>query len=203
MKSSIHLLIGVKLYYKFEWGMIMRIYDLAYLAVRVLAVWLFISAVNQVITLFNVTVPIYTQTFDLQERYMELILLVVAPALLILIGSIVLWKMAGRLAGALIPADANKTEADSDVNHAVRRDLEGFVLSVVGLILFIVSFTSFLRLGAISFYYWDGEFYQVRNSNMASFIAAGIRSLIGIVLLVKAEGFAILLRKIRSIGMRK
>ncbi len=190
----------------------MRIYDLAYLAVRVLAIWLFVSGLNQAVSLLNGSLPIFVKTFELYEIYPGMALVGIAPIALLIAGSVVMWMMTKRLAGWLVPRGARKDAAaadsefgaggDAEASHAVRlKDMEGFVLAVIGLILFIVSFAGFVRLGLISIYYESGDYVFVRNSNLSSLVELGIRCVVGIMLMVKAEGFALALRKIRAIGL--
>lgn len=180
----------------------MSIRDLAYLSVRIIAVYLFILGLSQLVDLLNVTLPVYSRTFQLEEMYAELILIGVVPMLIFFVGSIVAWFLAGRLSRMMVPAvdvgEGNKVSAASPL-----REMEGFVLCVVGLVLFIVSFANLVSL-IVTYTYWgDGDFTFVWRSNIAVLVEIGIRCLIGIILLVKAEGFAKLLRKIRGFGMAK
>jgi hypothetical protein len=190
-------------------GIEMSIRDLAYLSVRIIAIYLFIQGLSQLVDLLNVTLPVYSQTFQLYNQsfqlegmYADLILIGIVPMLIFFIGSIVAWFLAGRLSIRMIPA-VHVEEGDNDSAVSPLREMEGFVLSVVGLILFIVSFANFVRL-IVTYSYWEGgEFAFVWRSNMAVLVEMGIRCLIGVILLVKAEGFAKLLRKIRGLGMAK
>jgi hypothetical protein len=75
-------------------------------------------------------------------------------------------------------------------------------LSVIGLILAILSITNLVRLVMDYINIKNQQIQFNRQGYLFTIIEQGIRFLIGIVLLLKAEGFALLLRKIRSFGLK-
>lgn len=176
----------------------MKIRELAFLAVRILGIYLFVIGLKQLVDLLQVTGSTYLEWLQHEISFMEVFLLVGFPALVLFIGGILLWIFAKPLSKCLVLKNCTESE-----NTWQTRDIEGFVLSVVGLILIALSLPSLVRLVINYINIASQEVRFDRMPHVYPIIEQGIRFILGLVLLLKAEGFALILRKIRSIGTKQ
>lgn len=176
----------------------MKLKDLAYLAVRILSIYLFLLGLSKIVEVLNIAVPTYLQVIDYNISFLEVFLVVGVPGFILILFSMILWLFAEKLSVYLIPKNAEETEYSVQA-----KDLEGFVLSLVGLILMILSFTMMVRQGMNYNNMAKHAMQFDREGFIFTFTEEVIRFLIGIILLFKAEGFALLLRKIRNMGLKR
>lgn len=169
----------------------MNLRGLAFLAIRVLAIYVVVLGIRQVANLVDVALPMYMHMTDLNLAQ-ALTIVGVSPLLLWAVG-ISLWLMANRWSKRIIPAAESRTET------AIRSaDPESFVLSVVGLVIAILAVTDWIQsvLALVSIsnqgVHFDRQSYYYRFAGQAIEIAFGL------VLILKARGIAALLRKIRQ-----
>lgn len=175
----------------------MKIRELAFLAVRILGIYLFVLGLKQLVDLLQLTGSTYLQWLEHEVTFMEVFLFIGLPSLILLIGGIVLWIFAKPISKSLILKDSTESES-----HWQMREIEGFVLSVVGLLLVVWSLPTMTRM-IVNYINIAGQ--EVRFDKMSyiyPIIEQGIRFLIGLLLLLKAEGFALILRKIRNKGSK-
>lgn len=176
----------------------MKIRELAYLAIRIFAVYLFVQGISHLVNLLSFTLPTYVQLLKIDVSYSEVFLVTGSPILILFISSVLLWVFAERLSGFLIPKQSSESARTVQFQQ-----IEGFVLSVVGLLIAIHAFTNLL---ATIFNYVNILSQGFRVDGTEHLISIGgqaILLIVGIVLLFRAEGFAYLLRKIRNFGMDK
>ena len=181
----------------------MKINDLAYLTLRVAAIYLFIMGIGHLVDLLQFSLPAYLQVMERGTTYGEVFLIVGVPVLLLLICGFLLWVLAPKLAKYLVPASAASAGISESGATAQTKNIEGFVLAVVGLILFILSFTGVVR-GALNYFNMLSQDIEFNRLQYIYFLGEqAVRFVLGVILLVKAEGFALLLRKIRNAGLSK
>lgn len=173
----------------------MKLRGIAFLAVRVIAIYLFIMGVNHLINLIEYTIPAFFQFMKRDTNVFELFLLIGLPALILLFCGIFMWMCAEKISLYLIPRALLEEEIEGGFRS---KQIEGFVLSVIGLILLISSSTSLVRM-LIQYFTIQGQgltFNQLGYES--SLVEQIIRVILGILLLVKAEVFAQWLRKLRA-----
>ncbi|MCM3633695.1 hypothetical protein [Paenibacillus camelliae] len=177
-----------------------KLNELSYLIIRVLAIVFFLFGLNHLMNLLEFSIPSYMSIVDYLS-FFEAFLMVGIPACILIIVSIVMWLLAGRISSLLLPKVA---PAEQELNIVHVKYLEGYILAVVGLLLAVFSFTSMLRLVLTYFVIPTEQGFAFTNQvQLYSIVEQGLRFIIGIVLFVKAEGFARLLRKIRSVGLKE
>ena len=175
----------------------MRIRDLSFLAIRILSVYTFLLGISQLVTLLNYSIPAYLHVVEDNTTYSELFLIIGLPAFAVILCGVVLWLFAKKLSRYLIPKNSRESEAAVKI-----KEIEGFVLSVIGLILIIISFGVIVRI-SLNYLYLTMQDFQYEKLSLLYVLAEQvIRFVIGIILLVKAEGFALILRKVRSFGLK-
>jgi hypothetical protein len=177
--------------------MTMKLSELSYLAVRILAIYLFITGINHLVDTLNLAIPTYLQIIDHDTTYLELLLIVGIPTFILIIGGIILWFLSEKISMYLVSKRPSKLE-----NTIQAKGIEGFVLSVVGLILVVFSFSSIVRISMNYIHLTYQEFEINKLSFLYTFSEQLIRFIIGMILLIKAQGFALLLRKIRGLGLK-
>lgn len=171
----------------------MKIRELAFLAIRVLAVYFFALGLNHLVAYLDYSLPAYLQVLGDDASYAEVFLLVGIPSILLLLISVALWLSAGKLSRFLVPSNSGEEESSPSF-----RGIEAFVLAVVGLVLAILSFSSLARI-LLNYANMEGQrLYIDHRSFYIALAEQVIRLLLGIVLILKAQGFAKLLRKIRG-----
>lgn len=177
----------------------MNIRDLSFLAVRVLSIYLFILTLKHLVGLLDFAVPTYLQLMGNDIAYAKVFLAVGVPVFVMMFGGIVLWMLAGKLSKWLVPNDSSAAEAQSTIRL---KEMEGIVLSIVGLIILILSLASMvnLLLNYISVIKQDVRFDN--RGYMYSIAEQVIRIAAGCLLLYKAEGIAAFLRNIRNLGLK-
>ncbi len=175
----------------------MKLREISYLAVRMLSIYVFFLGINHLVNLLNFSIPVYLQVLEDNTTYSEVILIVIIPALFLIICSLVLWFQADKLSRFLIPKNSDESEHSPQI-----KELEGYILSIVGLILVILSFSAIVRISMNYYYLLDQEFRFDRKSHLYTFAEQSIRFVFGIILLLKAEGLAMTLRKIRNLGLK-
>ncbi len=171
----------------------MTIRELAYLAIRVMAVYFFVLGLNHLVNYLDFALPAYLQVLGEDTSYGKVFLLVGVPSILLLVISVALWLSAGKLSRSLVPSRSGENETSPSF-----RGVEAFVLAVVGLVLAILAITTLARM-LLNYANMDAQNLYIDNRSFyISLVEQGIRLVLGIVLTVKAEGFAQLLRKIRG-----
>lgn len=175
----------------------MKLRDLSYLAVRILSIYVFFLGINHLVNLLNFSLPVYLQVIEDDTTYLELLSFVILPAVFLILCGIVLWFFADKLSRFLIPRNSDGSELTSGI-----KGIEGFILSVAGLVIVIFSFSTIVRMSLSYIYMTNQEFQLDRISLMYTFIEQLIRLVIGMILLFKAEGLALTLRKIRDLGLK-
>lgn len=178
----------------------MTLHDLSYLCIKVLAIVLFLLGLNHVMNLIEFSIPSYMQIID-HISFVEAFLMVGLPACFLIVLSVVMWFTARRLSTYLLPKAVVNEEAAETVTV---KPLEGYILAVIGLLLAIFSFSAIIRMVMTYVVVSTEQGFAFTNKiQLYSIIEQGLRFVIGILLLVKAEGFARLLRKIRNLGLKE
>ena len=172
----------------------MNLRGLAFLALRLLAVYVVITGIRHAANLVDVTIPTYMQMAELN---VTLALLVVGiPTVLLWVVGILLWCSAEKWSGYLIPASVQAEKP------ALRNaEIESFALSVVGLIIAILSFFRLLQSVLSYISLLDQNVHVDSQSYFYNFAALAAELATGIILLLKSQGIAALLRKIRGAGL--
>jgi len=174
----------------------MKIRDLAFMAVRILSIYLFILGLNHFVNILEFALPTYMQVIESDTTYTEVFFVIGIPAFILLISSVVLWCLADKLSRFIIP----KSSSDSEGISIQSKQIEGFVLSVIGLVLLVLSFTSIIRMILSYTNLMDQGIFSDKLGFIYYLVEQVIRFLLGLILLFKAEGFALMLRKIRKLG---
>ncbi|WP_256759327.1 hypothetical protein [Cohnella sp. WQ 127256] len=174
----------------------MTIRELAFLALRVLSIYLFILGLSHLTSLLDFTIPTYLQVIEHDTTYAEVFLIIGIPTFVLLVGGVILWIFAEKLSSYMVP------KSSTGSGNFPTKELEGFVLSVIGLILLILSFTSIVRLSMSYIHLINQEIGFDRKTYIYPLVEQAIRLLIGIILLFKAEGLALMLRKTRNLGLK-
>lgn len=178
----------------------MKLQHISYLFVKVIAIVLFLLGLNQLMNLIQYSIPSYLQIIN-NLSFFEAFLMVGLPACFLIIVSIIIWFSAGKVSAYLVPKEVQDEKAANIVNV---KQLEGYILAVIGLLLVVFSFSTIIRM-VLTYVVIPTEqgFAFTNQLQIYSMIEQGLRFIIGIVLLVKAEGFALLLRKIRGLGVKE
>ncbi len=169
----------------------MNLRGLAYLAIRVLAIYVFILGIRQAVTLANAAIPTYMQITDL--KIAQVYVIIGIPTLLLWIVGVLLWRSADRWSNRLVPA-ANGSPEPLE-RHA---DIESFVLSVVGLVLVILAAVNLIQSVLSFIWITNQEVHFDRQGYYFQFAGHAVEIVMGAVLLLKSNGIAALLRKIRQ-----
>ena len=178
----------------------MRLQHISYLCVKVIAIVIFLLGLNHLMNLIQYSIPSYMQIIE-HLSFFEAFLMVGFPACFLIVVSIILWFSANRLSVYLIPK-AEPTEESADTSGV--KQLEGYILAVIGLLLVVFSLTTIIRMLLTYTVFSTEQGFAVTNQiQLYSIVEQGLRFIIGLVLLVKAEGFARLLRKIRTLGVKE
>ena len=176
--------------------------DLGYLAIRVLAIYVFILGIEYLVSLFQYSMPFYLSLLKSDDHnYMDIVLVTGIPALLLIAISILMWSFADKLSSILAP---RQTKGTSDPENV--KAWESFVLSAVGMILVILSFSriSLVIMQIIRMESMTPEFAVYnRQEFLFSLTEQFIKFILGLILIFKADGLAYLLRKIRSLGFKQ
>ncbi|MFB9278393.1 hypothetical protein [Cohnella cellulosilytica] len=171
----------------------MKIGELSFLALRVLAIYFFVLGLNHLVNYLDYALPAYLQLLGDDTSYGRVFLLVGIPSILLLLISVALWLSAGKLSKFLVPPGSGEAESSSSF-----RGIEAFVLAAVGLVLAVLSVSSLARI-LLNYANMEGQrLYIDHRSFYIALAEQVIRLLLGIVLILKAEGFAKLLRTIRG-----
>jgi len=177
----------------------LKLHDLSYLCIRVLAIILFLLGLNHLANLLEFSIPSYMQIVDYLS-FFEAFLMVGLPACFLIVLSVVMWFSARRLSAYLLPKAVQAEEAAASFNA---KQLEGYILSVIGLLLVVFSFSAIIRMiMTYAVIPTEQGFAFTNKIQLYSIIEQGLRFVIGLLLLVKAEGFARLLRKVRNLGLK-
>lgn len=172
----------------------MNLRGLAFLALRLLAIYVAIMGIRHAVNLLDFSIATYMQVTDLDIA--QVMLIVCVPTILLWAVGVLLWCMAGKWSGHLVPASGETAEP------AIRNaDIESFVLSVAGLIIAVLSFFRLLQSVMTYVSFTSQDIYVDSQSYYYNFAAYALELILGVVLLLKSHGFASLLRKIRSAGL--
>ena len=172
----------------------MNLRGLAFLALRLLAIYVVFMGIQHAVNLLDFSIATYMQVTDLD--FTSALLIVSVPTLLIWAVGILLWCMAGKWSGYLVPASGEA------VKQAIRNtEIESFVLSVAGLIIVILSFFRLLQSVMSYVSLTRQDIYVDNQSYYYSFAVWAVELILGAVLLLKSQAFAVLLRKIRGAGL--
>lgn len=174
----------------------MKLRDLAYLAVRILSIYLMIQGLRHILNLIDFAIPTYLQLLE-DPSYFQVFLVIGIPAFVFIISGILLWFYAAKLSIYLIPKNS-----DDSVPTIQGKEIEEFILSVVGMIIVILSFSSLIRGLLIYISNAKQDFGFANRANIYNSIEQAIQLILGIALLLKSKGIALVLRKIRSAGLR-
>lgn len=172
----------------------MKIRDLAFMAIRILSIYLFVLGLNHLMNILEFALPTYMQVIESETTYTEVFFVIGIPAIILLVSSVVLWFAADKLSRFLIP----KGSSDPAGIHVQSKEIEGFVLSVIGLVLVVLSFSSLARIILNDINLMNQDLVSNRMGYIYSLIEQVIRFLLGLMLMFKAEGFAHMLRKMRT-----
>ncbi|WP_054955206.1 hypothetical protein [Paenibacillus dakarensis] len=174
----------------------MKLRGIAFLAVRLVSVYLFILGLNHLINLLEFALPTYLQIKS-NISYGDVLLMIGLPASIMIIAGIILWVFADSISKRLVPGSLSEVEAEGESGYR-SSEMEGFILSVVGLILLILSSTRLISL-LINYVNIRGQGVTFNEMGHVSTLAEQlIRIIIGIMLLLQAESFARWLRKLRN-----
>lgn len=174
----------------------MKIRDLAYLSIRVLAIYLFLLGCKQIFTLIDFTLPAYVGIPNFSSYFISMLIVLVIPSLIYVAASLTLWFLAKRISLLLI------VEGSEDAEFQGNKALEGFVLSMVGVVIVVLALSSFVKEGLLYLVYTNDVKYTFPKNQTYRVMEQAIRLILGVILVLKAEGFALILRKIRNAGLK-
>lgn len=177
---------------------------ISYLCIRVVALIVFLLGLHNLMSFFQISLPTYLQVINVNWSSFEIFLMAGLPACMLIIISIVLWLAAGKLSIVLLPKDAARQDSTIE-SIAHLRGIEAFVLGIIGLMLVIFSFTTLVRIISNHIVMVSHSDFGLINyqAHFSSYMEQGLRLVIGIALLVKADSATYLLHKIRRIGLKK
>lgn len=161
---------------------------------------MFLQGLNQTVVLLQFSLPTYLELIKYDASMWRVLIVSGIPACLIMIVSLILWFSAQKLALKLLPKGHKDTESSLPM-----KDIEAFVISIVGLILVVLSATTLLRLflSLLNSTAYSDSLNLTSSMHLYPLIEHLIRVIIGTVLLIKADGFALFLRKVRSLGLQR
>ncbi|MCM3340150.1 hypothetical protein M3650_16260 [Paenibacillus sp. MER TA 81-3] len=183
--------------------------SLAYVAVRLLALYFFITSIVQLSNVAQVSLPplLYNKealSHDMNQNVI-LIVMMLLPAVVMLLAACVLWWSAYRISGALSPSGMNETaflirEAERDdepvplrtKTHALApltKPLLQIALGISGIILLVLSIPEFIHM-IVTLSYVDTGMYpdQMQREFNASFLQIIVKLLLGFCLAISAGG---------------
>ena len=173
----------------------MQMKGIAYLALRVLAIYFFMMAWRQFVMILEF-LPSYIFIPEINMNLMEVILLVGVPALINFTASILLWIYAKRLSGYFL---LKQQEQEEPFNLAYK-GIEGFVLSVVGIIFIITSFSAMIR--ELLYYLNHMNMPIYGRTQVYGLVELAIQFILGVLLVLRSNGIATILRRIREAGLK-
>lgn len=93
----------------------MKVRDLAFMALRILSIYLFFMGLRQIVNLLQFAVPSYFQMINSGTTYRDILWAAGIPTLIYLMVIVGLWVYANRLSGYLVPARAEEADPESAV----------------------------------------------------------------------------------------
>lgn len=178
--------------------------DLGFLAIRALAVFAFILGIQRLIHIIENAIPYYMGYLAPPDNVIVIGFVAAIPALLLIIVSILLWVFAHKLSFKMVPSRETQTGEGGIPEHV--KAWESFFLSVAGLILLVISIG---RMAYILAQYLHMEtalpdfVYFERKEYLYSLAEYVVYFILGLLLILKADGLAHLLRSIRRLGHRR
>ncbi|CAH8714972.1 hypothetical protein M5W83_24105 [Paenibacillus thiaminolyticus] len=181
--------------------------SLAYVAVRLLALYFFITAIVHVSNVVQVSLPNLMSIKDAAvSRPDQIVLLVVVllPSIIMLLSAFVLWTAAYRISGLLTPAVPPREEAAaaeasereelprrsrSQELAALTKPLLQTGLGISGLILLINGIPDFIHM-LMTITYVDTHMYpdHMQRELSANFVQVIVKMLLGLCLAIGAGG---------------
>ncbi|RJG16644.1 hypothetical protein [Paenibacillus thiaminolyticus] len=181
--------------------------SLAYVAVRLLALYFFITAIVHVSNVVQVSLPNLLSIKDAAvSRPDQIVLLVVVllPSIIMLLSALVLWTAAYRISGLLTPAVPLREEAAaaegagreelprrsrSQELAALTKPLLQTGLGISGLILLINGIPDFIHM-LMTITYVDTHMYpdHMQRELNANFVQVIVKMLLGLCLAIGAGG---------------
>jgi hypothetical protein len=173
----------------------MTIRELAYLGLRLTAVYIFSLALMQLGQLINVILQTYEANMLISREVLFFYSL--APVILLTILSIIIWFKTNKIIKYLVPSE--NTTDDEQMKGILLKQLQTLAFSVVGLILFARALPQFLQVFS--------EILLINNQLLQGpilyksylFIAQRIlECVLGLVILLGAKGLSNILSKVRG-----
>ena len=182
----------------------MKIRDLAFVLIRLLALYIIVQGIGQLGNLFQLLY--FNEISDSASTSIGLFVAVfVACAVVYFLVGWLLWSRSGRLARLLVGGDAFRTEASQETSVPLREwyslglTLVGIVLvaqNIPGLVGYIIQLIQYATSELPS------AFADARHQTWISLTAVLLKLAIAFVLIFRADGIAGLIRKIRELGVK-
>lgn len=173
----------------------LRIHSLALLAVRILGIYMFLLGISRISNLLDVAMPAYLLALDVDVSTWKIVTIVGIPGLVLVIGGVLLWVLARRIANVMIPAEFH------DHSYTLKdRELEQFVLAVVGLVLVIQAIAG-LTASLLNIFTLTSDGIRVMDYYYSAMIKPAVQLIAGLLLVIKANAVAYMLAKIRNLGL--
>ncbi|MBB6634899.1 hypothetical protein [Cohnella thailandensis] len=183
----------------------MKIRDLAFVLIRLLALYIIVQGIGQLGNLFQL---LYFNEIsgDAASTSIELFVAVfVACAVVYFLVGWLLWSRSGRLVRFLVGGDAFRSEASQETSVPLREwyslglTLVGIVLvaqNVPGLVGYIMQLIQYATSELPS------AFAAARQQTWIALATVVLKLAIAFVLIFRADGIAGLIRKIRELGVK-
>ena len=177
----------------------MKIQDLSYLLLRVLAIVLFLMGIHYIVNAYQVTIPSLVKSInsiELENMYAGLILVYGIPSFILFILASFLWFRAEKFVHLFIAKGSDQQNVNVKIIS-----FEAFILSIIGLFLTLPAIAIIIRIIYVYLIMLTPD-EQSSVINMYSPVLTEqiFRLVIGLLLIFKADGFAMLLKKIRRLG---
>ncbi|MBG9792921.1 hypothetical protein ABD76_10665 [Paenibacillus dendritiformis] len=179
--------------------------SLAYVAVRLLALYFFINAIVHVSNVVQVSLPNLMSIKDAaasRPDQMLLLVVVLLPSIIMLLSAFVLWTAAYRISGLLAPSAQPREEAAaaeapgggelprrSQELASLTRPLLQTGLGISGLILLVNGIPDFIHM-LMTITYVDTHMYpdHMQRELSANFVQVIVKMLLGLCLAIGAGG---------------
>ncbi|THF83479.1 hypothetical protein [Cohnella fermenti] len=190
----------------------MRIKDLAFVLIRLLALYVFVQGIGQLANLFQL---LYLGRLSASLLDLSVALFVsvfVASAAVYFLAGWLLWSRSGRLVRLLLKSEesseaAPEAAAAPEKPAVPMKEWYSLGLVLVGIVLVAANIPALIGNIAQLIQYATSElpsaFASARRQTWIELVAVVLKLVIAFVLIFRADGIAGLIRKIRELGVRE
>lgn len=156
---------------------------------RIVAIVLFLFALQTSITFINITLSSFTFHGNENFPWLQFVMSTLIPLCIYVVVGIFLYR--------------KSLKSVDTPNIVISQQLEAFIISLIGLILIVTSIAKLVAVITNHVYYHSVDIDNLAINYVTVYIERGIHLLFGVLLLFKGNGLALLLRKIRELGLQK